>query len=365
MLADAFDRRRVLIVSSILAWASTFGLIAIAAYDLTVDERPEVWPLYVLTTVNAVAATISMATRAAITPRLLPTDLIPAASALNGISFGLQLTIGPALAGVLVAAVGFSWTYAVDAILFPAGFVGVVALPRMPPLHETQRPGLRSLAEGLRFLRQAPNIRAGFLVDLLAMGFGRPQVLFPAVGAIVIGGGPITVGFLTASAAIGTLLLSVFSGPVGHVRYQGRAIAVSVMLYGGFVALFGAVIGAMQTGWFGPVGADFTRVNVVALVVAGIAMAGTGATDEVSAIFRSTMMLVATPDHMRGRLQGIFTVVVTGGPRIGDLYMGVLATLVALWFPPVLGGLVIIAAVGVILRVQGSLRAYDSLAPTP
>jgi MFS family permease len=365
MLADAFDRRRVLILASVVAWASTFGLIAIAAYDATADGRPEVWPLYVLTTVNAVAATISMATRAAITPRLLRADLIPAASALNGISFGLQLTIGPALAGVLVAAVGFSWTYAVDAILFTAGFIGVVALPKMPPLHETQRPGLRSLAEGLRFLRHAPNIRAGFLVDLLAMGFGRPQVLFPAVGALVIGGGPITVGILTASAAIGTLLLSVFSGPVGHVRYQGRAIAVSVMLYGGFVAMFGLVVAAMQTGWFGPVGAEFSRVNVVALVIAGVALAGTGATDEVSAIFRSTIMLVATPDHMRGRLQGIFTVVVTGGPRIGDLYMGVLATLVALWFPPVLGGLVIVAAVGVILRVQGSLRAYDALAPTP
>ena len=277
MLADAFDRRRVLILSSVVAWASTFGLIAIAVYDATMDGRPEVWPLYVLTTINAVAATISMATRSAITPRLLPADLIPAASALNGISFGLQLTIGPALAGVLVAGVGFSWTYAVDAMLFTAGFLGVVALPRMPPLHEAQRPGLRSLAEGLRFLRHAPNIRAGFLIDLFAMGFGRPQVLFPAVGAIVIGGGPITVGILTASAAIGTFLTSLFSGPVGQVRYQGRAIGMSVMLYGGFVALFGLVVAAMQTGWFGPVGVDFSRVNVVALVLAGLAMAGTGA----------------------------------------------------------------------------------------
>jgi MFS family permease len=365
MLADAFDRRRVLIVSSIVGWASTFGLIGIAVYDATVDGRPEVWPLYVLTTLNAVAATISMATRSAVTPRLLPTDLIPAASALNGISFGLQVTVGPALAGVLVATVGFSWTFAVDAILFTAGFLGIIALPRMAPLHDAHRPGVRSLLEGLRFLRHAPNIRAGFLIDLLAMGLGRPQVLFPAVGALVIGGGPITVGILTASAAIGTFLTSLFSGPVGHVRHQGRAIGVSVMIYGGFIAIFGVVIAVMQTGWFGRVGADFSHVNVVALVIAGVALAGTGASDEVSAIFRSTMMLVATPDHMRGRLQGIFTVVVTGGPRIGDLYMGVLATLVALWFPPVLGGLAIIAAVGVILRVQGSLRAYDSAAPTP
>jgi hypothetical protein len=365
MLADAFDRKRVLIVSSLVGWSAVFGLIAIAVYDTAISGRPAVWPLYVLTTLNAVAATISMATRTAVTPRLLPADLVPAASALNGISFGLQLSVGPALAGVLVATVGFSWTYAVDAALFTAGFLGILSLPRLPPLHETRRPGLRSLAEGLAFLRRAPNIRAGFLIDLLAMGFGRPHVLFPAVGAIVIGGGPITVGILVAAAAIGTFLTSLLSGPVGQVRHQGRAIGVSVMVYGGFVAVFGATVGVMQTGWFGPVGADITQVNVVALVIAALAMAGTGASDEVSAIFRATMLLVATPDHMRGRLQGIFTVVVTGGPRIGDLYMGIFATLVALWFPPVIGGLVIVAAVGMILRLQGSLRAYDSLAPTP
>lgn len=365
MIADAFDRKIVLIVSSAVAWASILGLIAIAVFDASVEGRPEVWPLYVLTTINAVAATISIATRSAITPRLLPADLIPAASALSGISFGLQATIGPALAGVLVATIGFSWTYALDAALFVAGFAGVLLLPRLPPLGETQRPGLRSLAEGLSFLRRAPNIRASFLLDLFAMGLGRPHVLFPAVGAIVIGGGPITVGILVAATAVGTFLTSLFSGPVGQVRYQGRAMSVSVMVYGGFIAMFGLTVAAMQTGWFGPVGEDIGRVNMVALAIATVAMLGVGASDNVSMIFRTTMLLVATPDQVRGRLQGIFTVVVTGGPRIGDLYMGILATVVALWFPPVLGGLVIIAAAGVILRVRNGVRDYDALAPTP
>ncbi|HEV7743277.1 MAG TPA: MFS transporter, partial [Pseudolysinimonas sp.] len=260
---------------------------------------------------------------------------------------------------------GFSWTYGVDALLFAAAFVGLFTLPRLPAAHDAVRPGWRSLQEGLAYLRRAPNIRAGFLVDLLAMGLGRPQVLFPAVGALVIGGGPITVGILTASAAIGTFLTGLLSGPAGHVRWQGRAIAISVMFYGGFVALFGTVVLAMQTGGFAAVGEDFATANPVALVLACIALAGTGASDEVSAIFRSTMMLVAAPDQMRGRLQGIFTVVVAGGPRIGDLYMGILATAVALWFPPLLGGLVILAAVGVIGRLRAGLRTYDALAPTP
>lgn len=366
MLADSFDRRTVAIVSAVIGWVTTLGLIAIAVVDLTLTRGAvPVWPLYVLTTVNAVASTISFSTRGAIFPRLLPPHLLAPASAMNGIAFGVQLTVGPALAGVLVATVGFAWTYAADAILFTAAFVGLFTLPRLPAAHDATRPGWRALREGLAYLRRAPNIRAGFLVDLFAMSFGRPQVLFPAVGALVIGGGPITVGILTAAGAIGTFLTGLFSGPVGHVRWQGRAIAVSVMFYGGFVALFGVVVLVLQTGDFGAVGVQFSQVNVVALVVASIALAGTGAADEISAIFRSTMMMVAAPDQMRGRLQGIFTVVVTGGPRIGDLYMGILATAIALWFPPLLGGLVIVAAVGVIGRLRSGLRSYDALAPTP
>jgi hypothetical protein len=365
MLADSFDRRTVAIIASVVGWLATLSLISLAIVDLALGSRVPVWPLYVLTTINAVAATISNTTRGSIYPRLLPAELIPGASAMQGIAYGLQLTIGPALAGVLVASVGFAWTYAVDAVLFAAAFIGLFTLPRIPPAHDATRPGWRSLREGLGYLRRAPNIRAGFLVDLLAMGLGRPQVLFPAIGALVIGGGPVTVGILTASAAVGTFLTGLFSGQVGHIRWQGRAITASVMVYGGFVAVFGVVVLVMELGDFGSVGEAFATVNPVALAIAAIALAGTGAADEVSAIFRQTIMMVAAPDAMRGRIQGIFTVVVTGGPRIGDLYVGVLATAVALWFPPLLGGLAIVAAVGVIGRLRNGLRDYDALAPTP
>lgn len=371
VLADAFDRRLVLIISAITGWLTTLGLIALAWIELAAaasgasHQHVPIWPFYVLTTINSVAATITMATRSSVYPRILPQSLVAPASALNGIAFGLQLTLGPALAGVLVATTGFTWTYTVDAVLFAAGFLGILTLPKLPPLEKTSGAGWRALTDGVAFLVRAPNIRAGFLIDLLAMGLGRPFVILPAVGALVIGGGPVTVGILTAAAAIGTFLTSLFSGPVGHVRRYGVAIGGSVMIYGGFVLLFGAIIGAMQTGWFGTVGAGIAQANPVALVLAAIALAGTGASDEVSAIFRTTMMLTAAPDGMRGRLQGIFTVVVTGGPRIGDLYMGTLATLVALWFPPVLGGLLIVAAVGVILRVQSGFRGYDARHPSP
>ncbi len=365
VIADAFDRRLVLILSAVAGWLTTLGLIALAWIDLASPGHVAIWPFYLLTTINAVASTITMATRGSVYPRILPRGLVPAASALNGIAFGIQLTLGPALAGVLVATTGFTWTYTADAVLFTAGFLGILALPKLPPLQVPNGFGWRSLRDGFVFLVHAPNIRAGFLVDLLAMGFGRPFVILPAVGALVIGGGPVTVGILTAAAAVGTFLTSLFSGPVGHVRRYGLAIGGAVMIYGGFVLLFGLVIAAMQTGWFGHVGPTIAQANPVALVIAGIALAGTGAADEVSAIFRSTMMLTAAPDGMRGRLGGIFTAVVTGGPRIGDLYMGILATLVALWFPPVLGGLLIISAVGVVLRLQKGFREYDAQHPSP
>jgi MFS family permease len=367
VLADVFDRRTVLILSSVSGWATTLGLIALAWIELGLPAGSHVpiWPFYVLTTINAVASTITMSTRAAVYPRILPRELVAPASALNGIAFGLQLTLGPAVAGVLVATTGFTWTYTVDAVLFSAGFLGIVSLPRLPPIGETRGASWGSLHDGIVFLRHAPNIRAGFLVDLIAMGFGRPFVILPAVGALVIGGGPVTVGILTAAAAIGTFLTGLLSGPVGQVRHYGRAISGAVMIYGGFILLFGMIVGAMQTGWFGTVGPTLAQANVTALVLASVALAGTGASDEVSAIFRSTMMLTAAPDEMRGRLQGIFTVVVAGGPRIGDLYMGILATIVALWFPPVLGGLIIVAAVGALLRVQRGFREYDALNPTP
>ena len=135
-----------------------------------------------------------------------------------------------------------------------------------------------------------------FLVDIIAMSFGRPFALLPAVGAIAIGGGPITVGVLTAAAAVGTLLASLFSGPVAHVHRHGVAIARAISVYGAFVALFGAVLLAMSLGWGGPVGADWSQVAWPALAVAALALAGMGASDEISAIFRSTMMLTAAPD---------------------------------------------------------------------
>lgn len=356
-LSDRFDRRVVSLVTAVFAWCSvaTMTVIAFLGVEAT-------WPYYALAAVNAASGTIMGAARGAILPRLLPNRLLPAASALSGITMGLAVTVGPAIAGVLVAFVGFAWTYLLDAVLFIGAFIGIVGLPRIAPERGASTGALRSVVESMRFLKNAPNVRATFVIDIIAMTFGTPRVVFPAVGALVIGGGAITVGLLTAAFAVGSTLAGVFSGPVGQVRMQGRAITLSVASYGFFIALFGLVL--LVTGMLGGPGPS-GEMLLPALLLAGAAYAGAGASDQVSAIFRNTILQVAAPDEVRGRMQGIFYVVVAGGPRVGDLVAGAVATAIALWAPALIGGLVILAIMLVLLRVYRGFQRYDAQHPTP
>lgn len=372
MLADAFDRRAVALVTASLSWLSIIALVLLAGWDAWLQSgvsdaggRVWVWPFYLVTTVNAVATTITSAARAAAVPRILPESLISRANALNGLAMGMQVAVGPALAGVLVATVGFPATFLIDAVLFTAGFAGVLGLPKLPPEHAVARPGLDSLRDGIEFLRGAPNLRLSFLLDIVAMSFGRPQVMFPAIGVSVIGGGAVTVGILTASMAIGTLLASLFSGPVARVHRHGLAVSRAIQAFGLCTVLLGVVIAGSMLGWFGAVGARFDEVSWPALILATIALAGTGAADEVSAIFRQSMLQTAAPDQMRGRLQGVFMVVVTGGPRVGEMIAGVVATFVGLWAPALLGGVLVILLVRLLVHASPSFAAYDERRPTP
>ena len=360
VLADTFDRRLVAIAAETAAWISVLGLAGLAWFHIDV-----LWFYYVLTTLTAVSTTIVGATRAAIVPRLVDTELLPAASALGGISMGISITLGPALAGVLVAGVGIQWTYTIDAVLFLAAFTGILTLPAIRPEGGGTTRGVAALVEGITFLRHAPNIRLGFLIDIVAMTFGMARVLYPAVGALVIGGGAVTVGILFAAGAVGTLLSSLFSGRLGHVRRQGLAIRNSVLAYGGFMLAFGLVLLPLGARHGGSITDSLSSANLPALALAAVALAGAGAADNISAVFRNTMMQSAVPDVMRGRTQGIYTVVVTGGPRVGDAFVGLVAATTLLWLPSVLGGVLILAVVAVLVRLSPSFRGYDALDPRP
>lgn len=374
-VADMFDRRKVAIVTSLIAWASIGFMTVIAFFDVETT-----WPYYALAALNAASATIMGTARGAIYPRLLAPQLLPAAAALNGITMGVAVTVGPALAGVLVAFVGVPWTFLVDVVLFTAGFLGVLSLPPVKPLRESEeistnpiRAAVDSARESLQFLKHAPNVRSTFIWDIVAMTFGQPRVVFPAAGALVLGGGAVTVGALTAAFAIGSLLSSLFSGPLGGVRRQGRAVTLAIASYGAATIAFGAVLLVTSLAHgipaFSPlpteVGPSAIPPVMPAIVVACVALAWAGASDNVSAVFRSTILQTAAPDHVIGRMQGIFYVVVAGGPRVGDLVAGVAATALALWAPALLGGIVIVGIMLILLRTARGFQQYDGRNPTP
>ncbi len=356
MLADAFDRRKVALIAAVITFASTLLLAAV-----TWAHLETIWWLYALSIINAAANSVGMAARSAIVPRLLPRDLLAPASALGGITIGMMVMVGPALAGILVATTGYGWTYTIDVVLMLAMFMGLWTLPPLRPEGTIVRPGLESLIDGWRFLKRAGNIRMQYILDVIAMTFGNPIALYPALGTVLLGGGAITTGVLTAAVAAGTFLSSLFSGRVVRYRWHGRGIQRAIQAYGASILAFGMIL--LVGAWMPPV--SETTANVGLIVAACLALAASGAADNISSIYRNTMMQASVPDSIRGRLQGIFIIVVTGGPRVGAFYVGVLSTLTALWFPPLLGGFVVIALVAFLVRFAPRFRSYDAEYPVP
>ncbi|PZF79139.1 MFS transporter [Jiangella anatolica] len=352
-IVDAYDRRRVVILSST-------GLLLVAA-GFAVQawlELGQVGLLYALVAGQNGFFAINAPARTAIIPRLLPGELLPAANALGSLSMSLGLTVGPLLAGVLIDTVGYGWTYSIEVVLLAVALTTLTALPPMPPMRDVRRAGLRSVLEGLSYLRTRPNVRMTFVVDLCAMVLAMPRVLFPAVAAAVLGGGPTTAGILVAGMAAGSFLAGLLSGPLGHIRRQGLAVIVAIIAWGAAVVAFGLVLVAVP----GP--ADGGGAHW-ALWPAVLCVALAGAADTVSAVFRMTILQAATPDEMRGRLQGVFIVVVAGGPRLGDLALGSLAELSGEAWAAVLGGLACIVLVSTLAVTQRRFVRYDARHPEP
>ena len=307
-----------------------------------------------------------MAARQAIVPRLIPRELLPAASALNGITVGIMVMAGPALAGVLVAFTGYAWTYTIDVVLMLSLFLGLWTLPSIRPEGEIVRPGLESLRDGWRFLKRASNIRLQFILDIVGddvRSAARPAS--PRSAPCCWAAGRSRPERSRPRSRSGAFLSSLFSGPAGRVRHHGLGIERAILVYGGSIAAFGLVLGAAALGWFAPATVDATTPNLVLIVAAALTLVVAGGADNISSIFRNTMVQAAVPDAIRGRLQGVFIVVVAGGPRLGALYAGTLATFTALWFPPLLGGFVIIGLVALLVRLSPRFRAYDAEHPVP
>ncbi|WP_077490552.1 MFS transporter [Sinomonas mesophila] len=355
-IVDAHDRRIVAIASAGLLWG-TSALIALQAW-LRVDS---VELIYVLVALQAFGSGINMPARSSIIPRLIRPELLAAANALNMITLGLGGAAGPLLAGALVATIGYGWTYTLDVLSFTVAMWALFRLPPLPPEGPVRRAGLRSVAEGFAFLSTRPNIRMTFLVDLAAMVFAMPRALLPAIAALALGGGAATAGALLAGIAAGTFLGGLFLGPVARLRWQGRGVELAVVAWGASILAFGAVVLAAD----GSSPGSEPGAATWWVVPAFLCMVAAGAADAVSAALRSTILQAATPDAMRGRLQGVFTVVVGGGPRIGDAFSGGMAGWLGWGWAVVAGAVLCIALVGILHLAQPSFARYDATSPTP
>lgn len=355
-LVDAYDRRRIVVVSAVGLF-----LVAVALAAQAWAGAGDVRVLYALVALQSAFVGVNQPARSAIVPRLVGTRLLPAANALASLSFGVSMTVGPLLAAVLVDQAGYGWAYSVEAVLLVVAVLTLVALPSMPPEGGARRAGVASVLEGLQFLRTRPTIRGTFVIDLTAMVLAMPRVLFPAIGAVLVGGGATTVGVLTAALAAGSVLAGLLSGPLGAVRRQGLAVVAAVVGWGLAVAAFGAVVAAAPGSDAAPAGDTATW----ALWPAAACMVLAGAADTVSSIFRNTILQAATPDALRGRLQGVFLVVVAGGPRLGDLVLGTAGDLAGEAVAAILGGLACVVVVLAFAAAQRGFRGYDAWNPTP
>lgn len=354
-LIDHFDRRLVGLVAQSVAFVTSLACAAQAWLGNT-----HVGVLYALVAVWNGAFAVTSPARSSIYPRILPRDLLPAANALSVFAMNASLTVGPLLAGFLVDWGGFRAAYTTDALITTAALWGLSTLPPLPPEREEgdaapTRPGLRSVLDGLSFLATRPNVRMTFVADIAAMFLAQPRVLFPAAGAVIFGGGAKTVGALSAAAAVGGIGAMFFSGRLGHVRRQGLAILVAVAGWGAAIAGLGVAMLAAG----GVVERD------TALWCGLAAMAVAGGSDAVSAVFRTTILQAATPDHLRGRLQGVFIVVVAGGPRLGELAGGFVAEHLGEGHTALWGGIACVLAIVVLARLQPGFVRYDARHPTP
>ena len=333
-VTDAMDRRKlVLITSSCLAVVSAaFAAQAFAGLHL-------VWPLYALVAVQSALFAVDRPARSTFIPRLLPARQLAAGLALDKLSFQIVLTAGPALAGVIAAAphLGLRACYLIDSVSFAAALYGVARLPAMRPEGGGTRPSPRAVAEGIGFIRRSKVLAGAFLADLSATIFGLPVALFPAINAERFGGDPRTLGLFLTAIGVGGLAGAAFSGPVGHIVRQGRAMLCTVAVWGAAFAGFAVASGLWLT------------LGLLAVA---------GAADNFTVVFRAAIVAAVAPDQLRGRVMAADYVVGAGGAQLGNLEAGALGSLTSPTISALAGGLATIAGSVVIGLAMPAFTRY-------
>ncbi|WP_369194182.1 MFS transporter [Streptomyces djakartensis] len=336
-IADTMDRRRLLLITnsgialtSLLFWLQALaGLESVGALMVLLAVQQAFWGL------NAPARSASIA-------RLVPKDELPAANALGSTVMQTGQVAGPLLAGVLIPVVGLPELYLIDALALCVTVWAVYRLPALPPLSGTaakRRAGLREIAAGFRYISGHAVLLLSFLADIVAMVFGMPRALFPQLAAQTFApyGEGFALGLLFAAIPVGAVLGGLFSGTFSRARRHGWMVIGAVVVWGAAITGFGL----SRSLW----------VAVAFLALAGVA-------DMVSMVFRGAILLSAATDEMRGRMQGVFTVVVAGGPRLADVLHGTAGSAFGPRTAVAGGGLLVVVVMLVLAAAVPALRRY-------
>jgi MFS family permease len=337
-IADAVDRRRMLFVTEAL-----LAVVAGAfAFNASIPH-PRIWAIYVLVTLAMSIFSLGVAGMNTVIPRLVQPHELQTANAIENVYGSTTNVAGPALGGALIALLGLTGAYALDAATFAASLWSVWRLPPLPPAHDAEQPSLRTIAEGFRFVRAKKVLLGMFLADSNAMVFGMPRALFPALALKRFHGGAAILGLMYAAPYAGALLSSVLSGWMRYVRRQGLIVAIAAALWGVAITAFGFA-GSL---WLGL-----------------LMLAAAGAADNVSAVLRGTILWTVTPDHIRGRVSGIEFAQVAATPALGNVEAGVVASLTSLRFSIVSGGLACVAGTFLVALAVPAFIRYDARART-
>ena len=328
------DRRKLLLITQV-GLGITSAMLAFLAFL----PDPPLLGFYVVAFAAAGIGAVDMPTRSSAIPRLVPRERLQAAIAVNWLSSQTVSVVGPVFGGVLVLLAGAAWAFSFDVMTFMASIVAVLLIAPIPPHPQAARPGLRSVAEGLRFAGSRRIVLASFVIDLDAMIFGMPSSLFPQLALTVFNVGTAGYGLLTAAPALGALVGSALTGWTTHVRHPGRGVAVSVAGWGAAIAAFGLLTASFPLALF-------------FLAVAGGA-------DVISAVLRASIVQLETPDHLRGRVMSIHTLVVTSGPRVGDAEAAAVAAIAGPQFSVVSGGVLCLIGLAAVLRLFPELMGYE------
>ena len=334
VVADAVDRRRLLLLTQAGLAAASVALAGLALLPAT-----PVLAIYAVAFLAAGLGAIDQPARSSAVPRLVPRERLPAAIALGQLNFQAAGVVGPAIGGLVLATLGIAACYVFDAITFAAAIGALVLIAPIPPAHGAVRPSLSAIAEGLRFARRRRAILATFAVDLNAMIFGMPTALFPILALDIFRVGPAGLGLLAAAPAAGAVIGALLTGWVGRVRRTGRAVLWASAGWGLAIVAFGLC----------------TFNFPLALVFLAVA----GAADVITAVLRSAIVQLITPDELRGRVTSIHILVVTGGPRLGDVEASAVASLAGAQLSVVSGGLLCLVGLAAIVRSFPELAAFD------